>query len=60
MSREEAFGRSNVMPDGAALRLEAELRETRGRLQSQVEEYKTAVEELKASNEELVSLNEEL
>ncbi|MBL6459404.1 PAS domain-containing protein [Belnapia sp. T6] len=60
LSREEALGRSQVMPDGAALRLEAELRETRERLQSLIEEYETALEELKASNEELVSLNEEL
>ena len=60
LSREEALGRSQAAPDGAALRLEAELRETRERLQSLIEEYETAVEELKASNEELVSLNEEL
>ena len=37
-----------------------ELRDTRERLQSQVEEYETALEELKSSNEELVSVNEEL
>ena len=40
--------------------LEVELRETRERLQSMVEEYETALEELKSSNEELVSVNEEL
>lgn len=40
--------------------METELRDTRERLQSQIEEYETALEELKSSNEELVSLNEEL
>ncbi|MDQ7997298.1 MAG: CheR family methyltransferase [Luteibacter sp.] len=40
--------------------VEHELRETRDRLQSMVEEYETSLEELKASNEELVSVNEEL
>jgi len=39
--------------------LEAELRETRERLQASTEEYETALEELKATNEELVSVNEE-
>src|SRR6185436_10888473 len=45
--------------EGAA-QLERELRETRDRLQSQIEEYESALEELKSSNEELVSLNEEM
>jgi two-component system CheB/CheR fusion protein len=40
--------------------LEAELRETRDRLQATIEEYETALEELKSGNEELVSVNEEL
>ncbi|RWH84534.1 MAG: chemotaxis protein CheR [Mesorhizobium sp.] len=39
--------------------LERELRETRERLQSTIEEYETALEEVKSSNEELVSVNEE-
>jgi two-component system CheB/CheR fusion protein len=39
---------------------EAELHETRERLQAMLEEYETAMEELKAANEELVSMNEEL
>ena len=43
-----------------AAQLEAELRDTRERLQSMIEEYETALEELKAANEELVSMNEEL
>jgi two-component system, chemotaxis family, CheB/CheR fusion protein len=60
LSRDEALGNSQAAPDGTALRLEAEQRETRERLQSLVEEYETAVEELKAANEELVSVNEEL
>ncbi len=47
-------------PDEAALQLERELRDTRERLQSLIEEYETALEELKSSNEELVSVNEEL
>ena len=40
--------------------VERELRDTRDRLQSMMEEYETALEELKSSNEELVSVNEEL
>lgn len=40
--------------------LERELRDTRERLQSTVEEYDTALEELKSANEELQSTNEEL
>ena len=40
--------------------LERDLRDTRERLQSTVEEYETALEELKATNEEMVSVNEEL
>jgi two-component system CheB/CheR fusion protein len=40
--------------------LEAELRETRQRLQRLVEELETSNEELKSSNEELMSVNEEL
>ena len=59
-NRAEALSHSHAVQDGAALRLEHELRETRERLQSLIEEYETALEELKASNEELVSLNEEL
>jgi two-component system CheB/CheR fusion protein len=61
LSQTEARARTEQVPaDGAVPRLESELRETRERLQSLVEEYETALEELKASNEELVSLNEEL
>jgi len=59
VSREEAVQRATP-PDEAALHLERELRETRERLQSLIEEYETALEELKSSNEELVSVNEEL
>ncbi len=46
--------------DGVGPRLDRELRETRDRLQSLIEEYETALEELKSSNEELVSVNEEM
>lgn len=60
ISREAAFHRSAVVQDDATLQLERELRETRERLQSLIEEYETALEELKSSNEELVSVNEEL
>jgi two-component system CheB/CheR fusion protein len=59
LSREEAVQRATA-PDEAAVHLERELRETRERLQSLIEEYETALEELKSSNEELVSVNEEL
>ena len=44
----------------SAERFEGELRDSRQRLQSTVEEYETALEELKSANEELVSINEEL
>jgi two-component system CheB/CheR fusion protein len=46
--------------EAAAAAAERELRDTRDRLQTLIEEYETAVEELRASNEELVSVNEEL
>jgi two-component system CheB/CheR fusion protein len=59
-SRGESSEKSRPVIDGSAIRLETELRETRERLQSLVEEYETALEELKSSNEELVSVNEEL
>ncbi|MDB5374164.1 MAG: chemotaxis protein CheR [Belnapia sp.] len=59
LSREEAKSRVRSQ-DGAAVQLERELRETREKLQSLVEEYETALEELKSSNEELVSVNEEM
>ena len=60
LSREEALNRAQVSHDGAAAHTERELRETRDRLQSMIEEYETALEELKSSNEELVSVNEEM
>ncbi len=60
LSREEALGRATSVQQGAALHVERELRETRDRLQSMIEEYETALEELKSSNEELVSVNEEM
>ena len=60
LSREEAVNRSGVAQGGATVQMERELRETRDRLQSIIEEYETAVEELKSSNEELVSVNEEM
>lgn len=60
LSREEALTHPGAKPDGATVQLEGELRDTRERLQSLVEEYETALEELKSSNEELISLNEEL
>jgi two-component system CheB/CheR fusion protein len=62
LSREALAARGRApggeTPDVA--RIEAELRDTRERLQSTIEEYETALEELKAANEELVSMNEEL
>lgn len=60
LSREEASVRAGERRFGAADHLEQELRDTRDRLQSLIEEYETALEELKASNEELISVNEEL
>jgi len=60
LSREEALARAHVTHDGTAVQVEKELRDTRERLQSMIEEYETALEELKSSNEELVSVNEEL
>jgi two-component system CheB/CheR fusion protein len=59
LSREDALNRAHVAHDGTTLQIERELRETRDRLQSMIEEYETALEELKSSNEELVSVNEE-
>jgi two-component system, chemotaxis family, CheB/CheR fusion protein len=56
----EAASRAQNRADITTAQLEAELRDTRERLQSVVEEYETALEELKSSNEELVSVNEEL
>ncbi|RYC33409.1 chemotaxis protein CheR [Lichenibacterium minor] len=60
LSRETALTRAQLQHGGAMAHLETELRETRERLQSLIEEYETALEELKSSNEELVSVNEEL
>jgi two-component system CheB/CheR fusion protein len=60
LSREEALSRAEASRDGMAVHNERELRETRDRLQSTIEEYETALEELKSSNEELVSGNEEM
>jgi two-component system, chemotaxis family, CheB/CheR fusion protein len=60
LSREEALNRAQVGHSDAAAHIERELRETRDRLQSMIEEYETALEELKSSNEELVSVNEEM
>lgn len=59
LSREEALQRFGHGSANAA-HLERELRESRDRLQSMIEEYETALEELKSSNEELVSVNEEM
>jgi len=60
LTREEALTRAHATRDGATVHMERELRETRDRLQSMIEEYETALEELKSSNEELVSVNEEM
>ena len=57
---DEAIARTAAAHDGVALQTERELRDTRDRLQSVIEEYETALEELKSANEELVSVNEEL
>ena len=59
-ARRRATGAARRRGRRAPLQLERELRETRERLQSMIEEYETALEELKSANEELVSVNEEL
>ena len=60
LSRDEAALRGHQATDDSVILLERDLRETRDRLQSMIEEYETSLEELKSSNEELVSVNEEL
>jgi two-component system CheB/CheR fusion protein len=60
ISPEEAKGRIPESDASATLLLERELRETKERLQSQIEEYETALEELRSANEELLSVNEEM
>jgi two-component system, chemotaxis family, CheB/CheR fusion protein len=60
LSHADAAANPERRTDADALHLEQELRDTRDRLQSMMEEYETALEELKSSNEELVSVNEEL
>ena len=57
---EEPIERSKVRERAEVEVVEHELRDTRERLQSVVEDYETALEELKSANEELVSTNEEL
>lgn len=59
LNRDDAHTHSSITQQGAAQQIELELRDTRERLQSMIEEYETALEELKSSNEELVSVNEE-
>ncbi|HWE47220.1 MAG TPA: CheR family methyltransferase [Caulobacteraceae bacterium] len=59
LSRQEADNATD-RSDESYVQLERELRDTRERLQSLIEEYETALEELKSSNEELVSVNEEV
>jgi two-component system CheB/CheR fusion protein len=60
LSREEAHAVLGKQTDGDTAHIERELRDTKDRLQSMMEEYETALEELKSTNEELVSVNEEL
>jgi two-component system CheB/CheR fusion protein len=60
VEREDAIELGRRQDDGLEAHLERELRDTRERLQSLVEEYETALEELKSSNEELISVNEEM
>src|SRR5918912_1266582 len=60
LSREQSLPPLLTENDASAEQLERELRESRERVQSVVEEYETALEELKSANEELVSINEEL
>jgi two-component system, chemotaxis family, CheB/CheR fusion protein len=60
ISHEEAAQHRPAGAPGDVSSLEAELKETRDRLQTTIEEYETALEEVKSGNEELVSVNEEL
>jgi len=60
LSREQMLPILNSDDAASTEQLERELRESRERVQSVVEEYETALEELKSANEELVSINEEL
>lgn len=60
LSVDEAQGRVPASAASETLHLERELRDTKERLQSLVEEYETALEELRSSNEELLSVNEEM
>jgi len=60
MTEAPAVPAERAAPEGLVVSLERDLRETRERLQSMIEEYETALEDLKSSNEELVSVNEEL
>ena len=57
---EVVVDRSATVDGHIATQLENELRDTRERLDSSIEEYETSVEELRSANEELVSVNEEL
>jgi two-component system, chemotaxis family, CheB/CheR fusion protein len=52
--------RKEAPSDAIAQELQAELEQTRQRLQAIIEEYESGQEEMKASNEELQSANEEL
>jgi two-component system CheB/CheR fusion protein len=60
LSAREASDRVRTVHGAGGVDFDQELRETRDRLQSMIEEYETALEELKSSNEELVSVNEEM
>lgn len=60
LSVAEAQARKPTADTAAIQHLERELRDTKERLQSLIEEYETALEELRSSNEELLSVNEEL
>ncbi|HKW54942.1 MAG TPA: chemotaxis protein CheB [Stellaceae bacterium] len=56
----EPRGGTDAQKDETIAHLEAELLNTRERLQTMVEELETSNEEMKASNEEFQSVNEEL
>lgn len=60
LSAEEPSDRIQTVQPAGGIDSGHELRETRDRLQSMVEEYETALDELKTSNEELVSANEQM
>lgn len=60
ISREETIDRAYPLENETIFQMARDLRETRDRLLSIIEEYETALEAFKSSNEELVSLSDQV